>query len=82
MVLLLAAVAYTILQKVILLHHGPESKLAKAVGGDGKGKLSLALYISAVPLAFVNQWLSDALYVTVALIWFLPDPRLEAQPRH
>ena len=81
-VMVFSAVSYTILQKAILLHHGPESKLAKAVGGDGKGKLSLALYMLAVPLAFVNQWFSDALYVTVALIWFLPDPRLEAQQRH
>ena len=81
-ILVMSAVSYTLLQKAILLHHGPESKLAKAVGSDGKGKLSLALYISAIPLAFVNQWLSDAIYVAVAIIWFLPDRQLEAQHRH
>ena len=72
-ILVMSAVSYTLLQKAILLHHGPESKLARAVGSNGKGKLSLALYVSAVPLAFVNQWLSDAIYVAVAIIWFLPD---------
>ncbi len=81
-ILVMSAVSYTLLQKAILLHHGPESKLARAVGSNGKGKLSLALYVSAVPLAFVNQWLSDAIYVAVAIIWFLPDRQLEAQHRH
>ena len=81
-VMVMSAVSYTLLQQAILLHHGPDSRIARAVGGDGKGKLSLALYIAAVPLAFVNQWISDAIYVAVALIWFVPDRRLEAQPRH
>jgi uncharacterized membrane protein len=81
-VLVMSAVSFTLLQQAILLHHGPESKLARAVGGNGKGKLSLALYISAVSLAYVNQWLSDAIYVAVALIWLVPDRRLEAQHRH
>ena len=67
-VLVMSAVSFTLLQKAILLHHGPESRLAKAVGSNGKGQLSLALYISPVPLAFVNQWLSDAIFVAVALI--------------
>ena len=81
-ILVMSAVSYTLLQQAILLHHGPESKLAKAVGGNGKGMLSLALYLAAVPLAFVNQWLSDAIYVTVAIIWFAPDRRLEAPHQH
>jgi uncharacterized membrane protein len=76
-VMVMAAISYTLLQRAILLHHGPHSKLARAVGPDWKGKLSLALYASAVPLAFVDQWLSDAIYATVAIIWFVPDKRLE-----
>ena len=81
-VLVMSAVSFTLLQKAILLHHGPQSRLAKAVGGNGKGKLSLALYISSVPLAFVNQWLSDAIFVAVALLWLVPDRRLEAPHQH
>jgi uncharacterized membrane protein len=76
-VLVMAAVAYTLLQNCIRAHHGPGSKIARAVGADIKGKLSLALYASAIPLAFVNQWISDAIYVSVALIWLVPDTRIE-----
>ena len=78
-VMLLAAVAYTILQRVILKHQGPDSRLAAAVGKDGKGKLSLACYALAIPLAFVHQWISDALYVFVALLWLIPDRRIESK---
>ena len=78
-VMLLAAVAYTILQRVILKHQGPDSRLAAAVGKDGKGTLSLACYALAIPLAFVHQWLSDALYVFVALLWLIPDRRIESR---
>jgi TMEM175 potassium channel family protein len=56
---------------------GPDSTLAAALGGDTRGKLSLALYVAAIPLAFVNQWISDAIYVAVALLWLVPDPRIE-----
>ena len=76
-VLVMSAVAYTLLQRAILLHHGPDSKLARAVGSDGKAKLSLALYCAAIPLAFVNRWLSDAIYFGVALMWLTPDRRIE-----
>ena len=76
-VLVMSAVAYTLLQRTILLHHGPDSKLARAVGSDSKAKLSLALYCAAIPLAFVNRWLSDAIYFGVALIWLTPDRRIE-----
>src|SRR4051812_14123128 len=78
-VMIMAALAYTVLQQAILAHHGPHSKIALAIGPDWKGKLSLALYTSAVPLAFVNQWLSDAIYVSVALLWLIPDQRIERQ---
>ncbi len=81
-VLVMSAVSYTLLHQAILLHHGPESKLAKAVGGNGKGTLSLVLYASSVPLAFVNEWLSDAIFIAVALIWLVPDRRLEAVHKH
>ena len=76
-VLLLAAIAYTILQTAIVGLHGPNSRLARAVGKDVKGKLSIALYAIAIPAAFVNQWIADALYVSVALIWLVPDRRIE-----
>jgi TMEM175 potassium channel family protein len=78
-VLLLAAVAYTILQNAIIAHHGPRSRLAEAVADDTKGKLSVALYAAAIPLAFFRQWISDAIYVLVALMWLAPDPRIESR---
>ncbi len=77
-VLLMAAIAYTILQQAIVSHHGHDSTLATAVGRDRKGKLSLACYAVAIPLAFASHWVSDALYVAVALIWLVPDRRIEA----
>jgi len=78
-VLLMAAVAFTILQSVLVAAQGPDSRLAAALGSDTKGKVSLALYTAAIPLAFVNQWISDALYVAVALLWLVPDPRIESK---
>ncbi|HEX5473616.1 MAG TPA: TMEM175 family protein [Vicinamibacterales bacterium] len=78
-VLLLAAIAYSILVRAILAAEGPASKLAAAIGGDVKGNLSIVLYVAAIPLAFVNQWLSDALYVSVALMWLVPDRRIESR---
>jgi uncharacterized membrane protein len=80
-VLVMAAIAYTILQALIIAEHGPDSKLAAAVGADWKAKLSMTLYLAAIPLAFVNQWISDALYALVALIWFVPDSRIESKLR-
>ena len=74
---LLAAIAYTILQNTIIGVQGPHSKLAIAVERDLKGKLSMALYAVAIPIAFYASWISAALYVTVALIWFVPDRRIE-----
>ncbi|MGB7923985.1 MAG: TMEM175 family protein [Pyrinomonadaceae bacterium] len=78
-VLLLAAVAYTILQTMIVKYQGANSRLAAAVGSDLKGRISMALYVLAIPLAFVNQWISDGLYVAVALMWLIPDRRIESQ---
>jgi uncharacterized membrane protein len=77
-VLLLAAVAYTILQTAIIRSQGPESKLRAAVQGDRKGKLSIVCYAAAVPLAFGNRWIAIALYVVVALMWLVPDRRIES----
>jgi uncharacterized membrane protein len=78
-VLLAAGVAYYLLQNAIIADQGADSKLAAAVGKDLKGKISPLLYAIAIPLAFVREWLSDAIYVTVALIWLVPDPRIESK---
>jgi uncharacterized membrane protein len=76
-VLLMAGLAYTILVRAIIALHGRESVLARAIGNDWKGKISLIAYTAAVALAFVNPWLSCALYVGVALMWLIPDRRIE-----
>jgi uncharacterized membrane protein len=81
-VLLASAIAYTILQTTIVRRQGPHSKLAEALGSDVKGKLSVAAYVVAIPSAFINQWISDALYVAVALMWLIPDRRIEARLAH
>ncbi|SFO27988.1 Uncharacterized membrane protein [Mesorhizobium sp. NFR06] len=75
--LVLCAVAYTILVVKLRHLHGADTTFAKAVGRDNKGKISLALYIIAVLLSFFNQWVSVAIYVLVATIWFVPDKRFE-----
>jgi len=76
-VLLMAAFAYLILQRAIIARQGHGSLLAGAIGSDWKGKLSILCYFAAIGLAFVNQWLSDALYVFVAVMWLIPDRRVE-----
>ncbi len=76
-VLLMAAIAYYILQCAIIAHQGRESLLASAIGRDWKGKLSPALYLAAIPLAFVSPWIANGLYVLVALLWLVPDRRIE-----
>jgi uncharacterized membrane protein len=81
-VLAMAAVAYTILQREIVRFHGPESALATAVGRDTKGKVSILAYVAAIALAFVEQWISDALYIAVALMWLVPDKRIESKLDH
>jgi uncharacterized membrane protein len=77
LVLLLAGSAYFILSRVLIAHHGQDSALATAIGGDFKGIVSLVIYTLAIALAFVNSWLSCALYVLVAIIWLIPDRRIE-----
>ena len=76
-VLLMCAVAYSILTRAILRQDGCNSQLAHAIGRDVKGKVSIALYASALPLAFVSPWIAFTLYVGVAVMWFLPDRRIE-----
>jgi len=79
-VLLGAAVAFTILSKTIVALHGAESTLAQAIGrSDVKGTVSLAMYVSSIPLAYVSVWLSFAIYVTTAAIWLVPDRRIESR---
>jgi uncharacterized membrane protein len=78
-VLLLAGIAYTILQNTIIAAQGPGSKLKEAVSGDFKGKLSIAGYATAIGLAFVAPWVSIALYATVAGMWLVPDRRIESR---
>jgi uncharacterized membrane protein len=76
-VLLMASIAYYILQRSIIAQQGPNSLLAAAIGRDWKGKLSPLCYLSAIPLAFVSSWLANGLYLFVALIWLVPDRRIE-----
>ncbi len=76
-VLAMAGVSYFVLSRLLISHHGKESALAKAVGSDIKGIASLIIYISAVPLSFLNQWIAFSLYIVVAFIWFIPDRRIE-----
>src|SRR5438045_6412344 len=77
-VLLLAGIAYYILEQVIIRNQDVDSRLATAVGTDTKGKISIVMYASAIPLAFMNQWISDAIFALVALVWLIPDSRIEA----
>ena len=74
-----AAVAYTQLTAAIISHHGPRSRLAMAIGNNFKGKVSLASYVAAVPLAFVHPMISTVIFVLVAGYWFVPDRRIESR---
>jgi TMEM175 potassium channel family protein len=78
-VLLCAALAYELLQYIIIKHHGSDHMLKSAIGKDRKGKISLVCYLAAIPLAFVTQWIADALYVFVAALWLIPDKRIESK---
>lgn len=75
--LLLAAISYTILQSLIIKHHGKEHILAEAIGKDWKGKVSLILYVVGIIAAFFIEWLAGICFVIVALIWLIPDKRIE-----
>ncbi len=76
-VLIMAGIGYTILVRVLVAEQGADLRLARALGSDVKGKVSLVIYAAAIALAFVDPWFSDALYVAVALIWLVPDRRIE-----
>ena len=76
-VLLQAASAYYLLQRAIIAQQGRDSLLAQAIGCDWKGKLSPVLYLAAIPLAFVNSWIASGIYAFVALLWLVPDRRIE-----
>jgi len=76
-VLLLSGVAYFLLTRALLALHGPETRLAAALGADWKGKISVLAYVAAVPLAYVSIWLAIAIYVAVAVLWWVPDRRIE-----
>lgn len=76
-ILLGAACSYWLLQRFLIKTEGPGCPLARAVGRDWKGKLSPALYATAIAMAFFHAWISCALYIVVAVIWLLPDPRIE-----
>ena len=77
LVLLLAGIAYVILQHAIITGQGTGSVLATAIGRDWKGKLSLVAYLAAIPLAFVSSWIAMGLYAAVAVAWLIPDRRIE-----
>ena len=73
----MAAIAYVILQEVIIASQGRDSLLKKAIGRDWKGKLSPVLYLAAIPASFWLHWVAQGIYVLVALIWLIPDRRIE-----
>jgi uncharacterized membrane protein len=76
-VLILSACSYSILTKVLVAAHGKDSPLARALGSDFKGKISLAIYVVAIALAFWERWIACFLYAVVAAIWLVPDRRFE-----
>jgi uncharacterized membrane protein len=76
-VMLFAGTAYFILTRSLIAHHGKESTLAASIGDDRKGKMSLVAYVIAIPLSFVQPWIACACYVGVAIMWLIPDPRIE-----
>lgn len=78
-VLLMCAIAYNILQNKIIKLEGEDSVLHRAVEKDFKGKISVVCYISAIPLAFVSPWISGLLYIAIAILWIVPDTRIEKQ---
>jgi len=77
MVMLMSGVAYYILAQVLIAHHGKDSPLAAAIGRDVKGIVSVALYVAGIALSFVHSWIALAVYVSVAIMWLVPDRRIE-----
>jgi len=78
-VMVCAAISYTILQRTIIAHQADGAQLAAAIGGDLKGKVSIGLYVLAIPMAFVDARISDVLFIAVALTWLVPDRRIERE---
>ena len=76
-ILLMAAIAYYILQSIIIAHEGRDSRLASAIGSDLKGKVSPVLYAAGIVASFFRPWIAGCIYVFVALMWLVPDPRIE-----
>lgn len=76
-VLLFAGIAYFVLTKSLVHHHGKDSALAQSIGSDQKGMVSVAIYAIAIPLAFLRPWIACCCYALVAVVWLLPDPRIE-----
>jgi uncharacterized membrane protein len=76
-ILFCASIAYYILTRLLVSLHGQDSVLARAIGGDTKGRISSLIYLTAIPLAFVNPWIAFGMYVLVAIIWLIPDRRIE-----
>jgi uncharacterized membrane protein len=81
-VLMLAAIAYFILVRALLSLHGSESVLASALGSDFKGKISIVIYLVGIALAFINNWLAWTVFVLVAVMWLVPDKRIEKRVQH
>ena len=81
LVFLFAGIAYFLLTKALIAHHGPDSLLATSIGNDRKGRASVVIYMVAVPLSFLQSWVAFACYIVVAILWFLPDPRIEKTRR-
>lgn len=77
--LLATAVAYVVLTRTLVQHHGGQSRIARSIGSDAKGKRSIALYFVAIGIAFWQPWLACLIYAAVAAIWFIPDRRIETR---
>jgi uncharacterized membrane protein len=77
-----AGVAYYMLETTIIRSQGPHSRLKSAVGSDTKGIASVVMYATAIGIAFVNPWIAEAIYLGVALMWLVPDPRIERRLGH
>ena len=81
-VMLMAGIAYNLLSRSLVRHHGDSSTLARAVGNDLKGKMSLVMYLAGIGVSFANRWIALAFYVAVAVLWLVPDRRIEREITH
>jgi len=81
-ILMLSGIAYYILERAIIRSQGMHLRLKAAVGSDRKGIVSVVMYATAIGIAFVNPWIAEAIYLGVALMWLVPDPRIERRVHH